>query len=166
MKGTSIEDIYKYHMKDLYNYLLQLSRHPQTAEDLVQDTFIKAYDHLESYQGERVRPWLFRVAYNTYIDHYRREKRQIQADPQLMDAINTNIVAGPEEEILFQERLGLWFKAVNTLPEKNRQIILLRDYYDFSYQEVADILNLSLTNVKVTLFRARQKIKEVMDNEL
>lgn len=166
MKRYSLEEVYKTHMKDLYKYLLSLCRHPQTAEDLVQITFIKAYEHLELYNGEKVRPWLFRVAYNSYIDWYRKEKRLVQTDPQLMAACNKQVTPSPESDYIVKEKITTWLQAVQQLPEKSKQVILLRDYYDFTYQDIAQILELSLTNVKVTLFRARQKIKEVMLNEM
>ncbi len=163
---ANLEVVYQSHMNALYSYLLRICGHPQTAEDLVQDTFIKAYDHLESYQGEDVRPWLFRIAYNAYIDWYRREKRQVQTDPGVLAELNRSTEAGPEEAYLLQEQVGQWLRDVNTLPEKSRQVILLRDYYDFTYQDIAHILKISLTNVKVTLFRARAKIKEAQQSEL
>lgn len=166
MKAGSLEEVYKYHMNDLYKYLIQLSGHPQTAEDLLHDTFLKAYENLESYGGEKVRPWLFRVAYNTYIDWYRKDKHLIKTDPQVLNNINTNTVASPEQDYLFKEKMLLWSRVVHSLPDKSRQIIILRDYYDFTYQEIADILNLSLSAVKVRLLRARQKVREVMADEL
>jgi RNA polymerase sigma-70 factor (ECF subfamily) len=166
MKTDSIEIVYQLYINDLYKYLLQLSGSPQTAEDLVQDTFVKAYEKLESYKGERVRAWLFRVAYNTYVDWYRKEKRQVQTDPDLLESMNSQIETSPEEHYLLQLTLANWFKVMNSLPEKSRQVVLFRDYYDLTYQEIADILDLNLTNIKVTLYRARKKIKEVMKNEL
>ncbi len=166
INNKSLEDVYKLHINPLYGYLLRICAHPQTAEDLVQETFIRAYEHLEGYQGEDVRPWLFRIAYNAYLDWYRREKRQVQTDPQMMAELNQGTAPGPEESYLFREQVNQWLRAVNSLPEKSRQVILLRDYYDFTYQDIAHILNLSLTNVKVTIFRARKKIKEVLKDEL
>lgn len=163
MKNNSLEAVYQSNMNALYSYLLSICGHPQTAEDLMQDTFIKAYDHLESYRGEAVRPWLFRIAYNTYIDWYRREKRQIQTDPRLLAELNRETGPGPEEGYLHQEQVNQWLEFVNGLPERSRQVILLRDYYDFTYQDIAHILKISLTNVKVTLFRARAKIKEAQE---
>lgn len=163
---NSLESIYKLHMNDLYRYLFQLSGHPQTAEDLVQDTFLKAYEHLESYRGENVRPWLFRVAYNAYIDWYRKESRNIHTDPQLMDMINSKSSRGPEDRYLAKEKLTDWLDAVNSLPERQRHIILLRDYHELSYQEIVEVVDMTLANVKVLLYRSRQRIKEVMKNEL
>lgn len=166
MKGDSLEAVYKYYMNDIYHYLLRLSGHSQTAEDLLHDTFVRAYEHLESYQGEKVRPWLFKAAYNTYVDWYRRDKRQIQTDPNLLAELNQTVDPGPEAAFLQSEIINYWVKATRILPEKSRQILLLRDYYEFSYQEIADILNASLSSVKVTLYRARQTIREVMKDEL
>ncbi|PKM82153.1 MAG: RNA polymerase subunit sigma [Firmicutes bacterium HGW-Firmicutes-14] len=163
MRANSLEAVYKLHMKDLYHYLLQLTGHPQLAEDLVQDTFVKAYEHLESYRGEEIRPWLFRVAHNTFVDRYRKEKRQVQTDPLIIANLNKQTQPGPEEDYLLREKLNNWLKALHSLPPVSRQVILLRDYHDFTYREITDILGLSLTNVKVTLFRARQKMREVMN---
>lgn len=67
---------------------------------------------------------------------------------------------------LLQEKLKYWLRVIKTLPMKNQQIILLRDYHGFTYREIAQIMGLSVTSVKVTLFRTRQKIKEVMKDEI
>lgn len=166
MKANSLEAVYRYHMNDLYRYLLRLSGHPQTAEDLVQDTFVKAYEHLESYQGENVRPWLFRTAYNAYIDWRRKERRHIHTDPVFIEAATKKRDPGPEEVLLMREKIAAWFRILETLPERSRHIILLRDYHDFTYQEIAYILGESLNNVKVKLYRARQKVKEVIKNDM
>lgn len=166
MQLKSLEDVFLLHGTDLYRYLLQLSGHSPTAEDLVQDTFLKAYEHLENYQGEKVRAWLFRVAFNSYIDWYRREKIHIPTDPGLMENLIRDTQISPEKSCLTREIRDRWFEEVRRLPELSRQVLLLRDYCDFTYQDIAIILDLSLTRVKVTLYRARKKIREVMENEL
>lgn len=166
MRTGSLESLYRYYMNHIYLYLLQLSGHPETAEDLVQETFIRAYEHLESYSGEQVRPWLFRVAHNAYIDWYRKSKRQVQTDPHIIATMNSGTEPSPEEHYLIRERVDGWLEALQNLPEPSRQVILLRDYCDLTYQEIADILGLSVSKVKITLYRARQKVKEVIDSEL
>lgn len=162
----NLDDLYRENMNDLYKYLLRLSGHPQAAEDLVQDTFIKAHDYLASYKGEKVRPWLFRVAYNAYIDWYRREKRQVNTDPGLLASLYPGQAQDPGEYYQLKESFCNWVKVVRSLPEKTRQVIVMRDYHDFTYQEISEILDISLASVKVTLFRGRQKIKEVMEDGL
>lgn len=166
MKGDSLEALYKAYMNDIYHYLLNLCHNPQTAEDLVQETFVRAYDGLESYSGERVRPWLFKTAHNAYIDWYRREKRQIQTDPHLLAQLSRTALPGPEAAYLQREQIQCWLAATDKLGEKSRQAMILRDYYGFTYQEIAEILGLSLANVKVTLYRARKVINEVIKDEL
>lgn len=166
MKTGSLEKVYRAHMNALYNYLIQLCGHPQTAEDLLQDTFLKAYENLESYTGERVRPWLFRVAYNTYIDWYRKDKKLIKTDPRILDNLVTGKAASPEQDYLIRDDLRQWLRVVGLLPDTSRQIVILRDYYDLSYQEIADILGLSLSTVKIRLLRARRKVREVIEDEL
>lgn len=162
----NLENIFKQHINDIYIYLLQLSGHRQTAEDLVLDVFLKSYDHLESCKGESVRSWLFKIAYHSYIDWYRKEKKAIQTDPQLMSIRISQRTASPEDRYLVKEKLRNWLTVVTSLPERQCQVILLRDFYEFSYDEIGQILNINLSNVKVLLFRARQFVKEVMKNEL
>jgi RNA polymerase sigma-70 factor (ECF subfamily) len=67
---------------------------------------------------------------------------------------------------LLKEGFDTWIEVSKLLPEKSRQILLLRDYYEFSYKEIAEILNISVSSVKITLYRARQKIREVIRDEL
>lgn len=160
----SLESIYKNHMNDLYRYLFQLSGNAQTAEELVQDVFLKAYEHLDSFRSDSIRPWLFRAAYYSYIDRYRKEKRNILTEPRLINALKCGQESGPEAKYLIKEKLKLWLETVGSLQEKQRQVILLRDYHELTYQEISQVLSLSVSNVKVLLYRARQTVKEVMKN--
>lgn len=162
----SLESIYKNYMNDLYLYLFQLSGNSQTAEDLVQDVFLKAYEHLDSFRGDSIRPWLFRAAYNSYIDRYRKEKRSTLTEPRIINTLNRGQESSPEAKYLIKEKLKLWLETVNSLPEKQRQVILLRDNHELTYQEISQVLSLSISNVKVLLYRARQTVKEVIKDEL
>ncbi len=166
MEYKNAEDIYRRYMNELYHYLLQLSGHPQTAEDLVQDTFIKAYTYLDSYDEITIRSWLFKVARNAYIDWYRREKKQVPTDPLDLSAANTGTSISPESHYLILEDINRWLHAVYALPKPYKEVILLRDYYSFSYEEISSVLQISNANVKVRLFRARQKINEVIQDGL
>src|SRR5690606_9760305 len=71
----SIESIYNDYFLDIYRFLLSLCRDHHTAEDLVQETFLRAYLHVENYENETIKSWLFTVAHNAFIDHYRKQKR-------------------------------------------------------------------------------------------
>ncbi|SET70718.1 RNA polymerase sigma-70 factor, ECF subfamily [Natronincola peptidivorans] len=158
-----LESIYRYYFNDIYQYLFYLSRHPQIAEDLTQETFYRAYLYLESYKGEKVKPWLLRVAKNAFIDWYRKEKRHVSLEPTVLESIPNKEQRGPEEVYLLAEKIEGWVERVKDLPPKQQQVLLLCDYYDFTYQEIADVLHLTLADVKTSLFRGRKKVKELME---
>jgi len=80
IKLNSLESIYQYYVKDVYRYLYSLSYDHHTAEDLVQETFYRAYLYLEDWKNERIKPWLFRVAHNAYVDYQRKASRSIVKD--------------------------------------------------------------------------------------
>ena len=79
-RNQSLEDIYSNHMHDLFRYLLSLTGDSHFAEDLMQETFYRMLVHIDYYKGEEIRPWLFTIAYNAFIDWYRKEKniKQLQ----------------------------------------------------------------------------------------
>lgn len=161
-----LEEIYSLYMQDLYRYVYSLCKNKSLAEDIVQETFYRAYFHLESYREEKIKPWLFKVAYHTFIDLLRKEKRVTYYED--LDMIHSQIkkeIKSAEEEFFIQDRIEHWFRILDTLPVSKRNIVLLRDYYHFSYQEIADMLGISLAKVKVTIFRVRKEIQKKMDIE-
>ena len=100
-----LETVYKLYLNDVYKYLLHLSKHPQTAQDLTQETFYRAYLYLDNYQGEKVKPWLLHVARNVFIDCCRKEKRHISIDSVDVERVFYSGQAGPEEIYLLSEEI-------------------------------------------------------------
>lgn len=80
MKLNSLESVYQYYVKDVYRYLYSLSYDHHAAEDLVQEAFYRAYLFLEDWKDERIKPWLFRIAHNAYVDYQRKASRSIVKD--------------------------------------------------------------------------------------
>lgn len=80
MASQSLDEIYRFYMHNVYRYLFSLCRDVHLAEDLLQETFFRAYLHIEELHDEKVKPWLFRVAHHVFIDHHRREKRHVVKD--------------------------------------------------------------------------------------
>ncbi|MFD2656343.1 sigma-70 family RNA polymerase sigma factor [Gracilibacillus thailandensis] len=76
----SIDQIYQKYFQDIYRFLLSLSHDHYTAEDIVQETFLRAYLYVEFYDNENVKTWLFTVAYRTFIDHYRKQKKSVSKE--------------------------------------------------------------------------------------
>ncbi|MEK3890642.1 sigma-70 family RNA polymerase sigma factor [Bacillus sp. FSL K6-3431] len=154
----SIESIYDYYFNDIYRFLLSLSRDHHTAEDLVQETFLRAYLHVDKHDNESIKSWLFTVAHHAFIDYYRKQKR-IELKKQgffskLLDKRNT-----PEESIVIQEDIQEIINLLDGLPEKQKYAVLLHDFHELSYLEAATVMNVSLANFKVILYRGRQAVR-------
>ncbi|QFT90069.1 RNA polymerase sigma factor SigM [Bacillus sp. THAF10] len=160
----SIDDIYEAHMQDIFRYLLSLCREHHLAEDLVQETFLRAYLYLENYRGDDVKPWLFRIAHNAFIDHYRKHKRTIVKEQGFFHRL---FGKGPstEHSVIIQSEVAEIMEFIHTLSEQQSQALLLYDYHSLSYKEAAEALGVSETYFKVLLFRARKKVREAKGKE-
>ncbi len=160
----SIDDLYEEHMQDIFRYLLSLCREHQLAEDLVQETFLRAYLYLENYRGEDVKPWLFRIAHNAFIDHYRKNKRTVVKEQGFFQRLFGK-GNGTEQEVLIRAEVAEVMEVINTLSEQQAQAILLYDYHSFTYKEAADAIGVTDTYFKVLLYRARQKVRSIQGKE-
>ncbi|MFN8500371.1 RNA polymerase sigma factor [Kouleothrix sp.] len=156
LPASTLEELYWRYRGPLLNYLYQLSGSADTAEELGQETFIKAGIGLATFRGEcSLATWLFRIARNTYLDSLRRPSpTRIDTDELL--AIPDSAGAGdPARAYAAAEQRSLIGLALAQLPERQRTILLLRDDEGLAYAEIADVLGTSLAAVKINLFRAR-----------
>ncbi len=162
-----LEDIYKLYMNDLYRYLLSLSKDHYIAEDLVQEAYYRAYLTIEDYEISNIKAWLFRVAYNAFIDYQRKNKRLIIKE-QIDEPLTADPVT-PEGCILKKESLQRLFDDLHLLKEKEKHAVMLCDFHELSYQEAAAILGLNINTFKSHLSRARKKlmarVKERMNRD-
>lgn len=158
MKDSELDAVYRRYMHDIYRYLHSLCRDHHTAEDVMQETFYRAYLYVEHYTDESVKPWLFKVAYRAFVDRKRREGR-IEARES---AFFEQLPAGrtPEQDVLLCEQRKELDEAIALLPDLQRQAVLLHDVQDFTYKEAAEIMGIGLANFKISLFRARQKLRQ------
>ncbi len=175
------------HMDALYRSALRMTRNPADAEDLVQETYLKAFrfhDHFEP--GTNIRAWLFKILVNSFINRYRKTAKEPPMfsfeEPTVHDEAEArwfvervgegegvNPVTVPVEEILtktsevLREFVGDEVKgAVESLPVDFRMVVLLSDLEGFSYQEIAEILGLNLGTVKSRLFRGRKILQDLL----
>jgi len=137
----------------LARYLL---KDPAEAEDAVQEAFVKLWKHQQRVDPDRIRPWLMKVTRNLCLDRLRRRHpTQEWEDWQQPDDAH-----GPLQDVQ-QHELGEWLKhSINGLTEPYRSLVVLRDVQQHSYEEVANVLELSLPQVKVYLHRARKQLRE------
>ncbi|MGY5341367.1 sigma-70 family RNA polymerase sigma factor [Paenibacillus glucanolyticus] len=163
MKLNSLESIYQHYVKDVYRYLYSLSYDHHTAEDLVQETFYRAYLYLEDWKEERIKPWLFRVAHNAYVDYQRKASRSTVKESVFFEQVVDRDT--PENTLLQQEVRHEIGQMLTAIPENQRQAIILVDFHQFTYQEAADIMGITLSHIKILLFRARQRLRDMKRKE-
>ncbi|MBU9714200.1 sigma-70 family RNA polymerase sigma factor [Evansella tamaricis] len=161
-KQDELEQIYLIFAKPLYFYLLKLTGSHHTAEELVQETFYRATLSLDLFHEQEVKSWLFKVARNAYMDEWRKRKRWkwVSFFEQVIDSKEFLSPYGiPEEDLAEKEKLGEVNDVLELLPEQYRSILYLREHEEFSYEQIGETLELSGDQVKITLYRARQKFK-------
>ncbi|MGH7563376.1 MAG: sigma-70 family RNA polymerase sigma factor [Gemmatimonadota bacterium] len=166
------------HLDALYGTALRMTANPQDAEDLVQETFLKAIKNLHRYRdGGSCKAWLFRILTNTYIDRYRKARRSpipVELDEEGTTGLYDRMVdtpgeAGPPPLDLqgLDDFLGRFVadevkQALDGLPEIFRSAIALRDIEGFSYQEIADMLEIPIGTVMSRLFRGRRLLQDAL----
>jgi RNA polymerase sigma-70 factor, ECF subfamily len=155
----------------IYHLGLKMTGNPQDAEDVLQETFIKAYKHIESFEGRsKISTWLYRIAVNEALMLIRKRKdgiTHIDAGVQTDkgDILPKQIVDWcclPEKELMSTETRAHLQKAVMTLSAANRAAFLLRDVQGLSTRETAEALDISESAVKVRLMRARMGLREAL----
>lgn len=140
--------------------------------DVSQDVFLKVYKSIGSFKGDsEFSTWLYRIAKNTALDFVRRRKQsQVSIDSsgeegEGFDLPDESVSASPEKKALQNERKNLLYKALNELSEDHREIIILRDINDYSYESIAEQLGIETGTVKSRLSRAREALKKKLLKE-
>jgi RNA polymerase sigma-70 factor (ECF subfamily) len=180
MKETRVQPVGAWDFEDtampfvdaLYNTAYRMTRNSQDAEDLVQETYLKAYRYYDKFtEGTNLKAWLFRILKNTFINNYRKRQSQPlqSAFDDIEDAFENQIrvepgkrIPNPEEDILKDVLDEDVQRALDELPEDYRMVVLLADLEGFSYQEISDILEVPPGTVMSRLYRARRRLEEQM----
>lgn len=178
-RETYFNDKFFPYLSALYNYAFYLTKDEDDANDLVQETFVKAFRFMESYQeGTNVKAWLFKIMKNGFINEYRKKSSKpihFSFDTILESSDggeeynpNENGIADDTTEtksLDFKELVGdEVLKALETLSPEFQQIIALADIEDFTYDELSNILTLPVGTIRSRLFRARNALKSKLIN--
>jgi RNA polymerase sigma-70 factor (ECF subfamily) len=158
-------------MPSLYSAALRMTRNPSDAEDLVQETYLKAYRAFDRFQeGTNLKAWLYRILTNTYINSYRAKKRRPE-ESDIEDVENLYMYRrlgglegsrsgrSAEDEVLENITEAEVKEAVESLPEQFRMAVLLGDVEGFSYKEIAEILDVPIGTVMSRLHRGRRALQ-------
>lgn len=147
-------------LKDkLFRLALRITFDRAEAEDVVQDTMIRVWNKREEWtQFGSIEAYCLTVAKNLAIDRsQKKEAQNVELTPEMEEESE---ISGPYDQLVNNERMSIIHRLINELTEKQRLIMQLRDIEGESYKEIAKILNLTEEQVKVNLFRARQKVKQ------
>jgi RNA polymerase sigma-70 factor (ECF subfamily) len=152
------------HYRRLYGIALSYLRHPDDALDVVQETFVKAFQKADRWDGStEAGPWLSRVAVNQSIDRWRRRKRRQATFTPLAEGDHDDALAAtdpdPDDTVLGREMRDHLAVALEGLPERQRAVVVLRHYQEMSLEEIAQALGMRLGTVKSTLHRALGRMR-------
>ena len=150
------------HMDSLYNAALRMTRNESEAQDIIQDTYLRAYRFFDKFErGTNFRAWLFKILKNIYINKYRRESKKPQminvSNVKVSDALRSTVT--PEDEIFDKILDDDIVNAMDTLSEEFRLAIILSDLEGFSYKEIAEIINRPIGTVMSRLHRGRKLLR-------
>lgn len=173
-KGPSVqaefEALAAQHRPELYRMALQITHNPDEAEDLVQETFLRAFSRFHQFEpGTNFRAWARRILTNAHINRYRHERRgpsfiglddmTAQEDFHLSGE-NAAREDQPERAIFDHLHSEEVEDAVRGLPEEFRQVLVLSDIEDFSYEQISRVLSIPIGTVRSRLFRARRRLRQ------
>lgn len=160
MEKDILKQLYQKYRKELYLYLYSLCKNSSLAEDLLQETFLKALlslpdDHIN------MRAWLYLVARNLFFNDYRREKGKVPLEEAeaMQDPGSQEIL----EQILKEEKNKMLYLAMDRLEPRKREILLMQYFGGLSQKEIAAILKMTPENVRVLSYRAKRELRAYME---
>ena len=168
------QDNYRYlierHQRAVYNAAYRLLGNPDESADIAQDTFLRAYQALDRYQPDKpIAPWLCRIAINLALNRLKQRRPTLSLDDQQEGQPAREVAdvsAEPQAHILQAEKHETLRRAILALPPAQRVVIELRHFQEYSYEEIANMLNNSISSVKSRLFRARKNLLAILREEI
>ena len=172
-EAGAFEAIVRCHQRRVYGVALRMTRRHEVADDITQETFVRAYSHLDRFElGRPLAPWLTRIAVNLSINHLKgaagREQPFADGDAPGSEptAAPTREGADPLTDLLSKEFQEALATAVEQLPPEQKAVFVLKLHEEMRYEEIASVLEISKGTVMSRLFRARQKLKEMLKDHL
>lgn len=160
------------HKKAIFHIINKIVRNDEAANDLVQETFMKAFSSLATYRSEyRFSTWLYKIAANASIDYLRKRRihalsldRPMETKDGTVEIEVPDYSYHPELDLMRKQQRVSIEEAIDSLPKKYRDVIVYRHKDDKSYEEIADLLEIPVGTVKARIFRARELLKKKLKN--
>src|SRR6185436_14525048 len=163
---TSFDEVVLPHLDAAYRLARWFLRNEHDAEDAVQESSLKALQYFRTFTGGNGRAWFLRIVRNTCSDRFRG---RVQAPTDPFDEehhSSSRLTSDPETLLIRTADVAMIERALSTLPDRFRELLVLRELEDLSYRELADVLNIPIGTVMSGLSRARQAFRGVLDNQM
>jgi RNA polymerase sigma-70 factor (ECF subfamily) len=161
------------HLDALFASALRLTKNERDAEDLVQDTFLRAYRFFDKFErGTNIKAWLFKILTNTFINRYRRRvKERAVTEGSEREAVHERLLSkdsqehqsNPEEAVFDRLLSDDVLRAIDGLPDDFRMVVVLADLQEFSYKEIAEIMECPVGTVMSRLYRGRRLLQKNLE---
>ncbi len=158
--------------KKVYNYCLRMTNNRNDAEDLAQEVFLKVYKNLKNFRKDsKFSTWIYRIAYNTCVDNYRKKRFKLLPLNKIIDEEQQEIDIPspgplPEEQVISNEKYSLIKECIAQLKPRYKSAIILRDIHNYSYREIAEILDVPIGTVKSDINRGRALLRKALKSRL
>ncbi len=161
MKSDDFNEIYNEHAKMIYNFLLRMCKNEHLAEDLMQDTFLKAIERIDTFDKQcKLSSWLFQIAKNTYFDYLRKKKNQVEME--LCEENLQDVELSPEDRLMSAEATGEIHRLIHKLEDAYKEVFLLRFYANLSFKEIGNVFGKSEVWGRVTYLRGKERLLQML----
>lgn len=160
MEKDLLSELYRQKASFIYKYLVKIGASPEDAEDIVQNTFFKAVEHMVHLEKINISSWLFKVAINNYYDLCRKQKRNpsiVLEDKHLINEVSKET---PEIGMIMKEDNKEINKVLSGMKDSYKNLLLLKYEMDLSYAQIATLLDTTESQIKTYLYRARNDFKK------
>jgi RNA polymerase sigma factor (sigma-70 family) len=152
--------LFERHQVMLYNFFLRLTGNRISSEDLVQEVFYRILKYRKTFQGQsKFSVWMYQVARNAHVDHLRKQKPEVPLGEQFNEAVSPETL--PAEKMDAEIDIALLRKALDKLPLKKREILLLSRFQEMKYKDIAELLGCNIGSVKSTVHRAIKDLGKI-----
>jgi len=163
----AMEELLRRYKNPVYHFALRLSLNAAQAQDITQDVFLRLHQYRNNYNPERkFSTWIFSIAHNVYVSRWRKDRRFVpwarkqDKTDELMDVQSPDL--SPVQEVCKDELSNIVTKCIQALPFLQREALILREFENLDYEEIARILKKSLGTIKTLIHRARMNLKDKM----
>jgi RNA polymerase sigma-70 factor (ECF subfamily) len=154
--GETLGVLFDRYHTPLYNFYSKLTGDRVLSEDLVQEVFLRILKYRQSYQpGTPFRAWIYQIARNARVDHYRKTPRHITFEPEMAPPVM------PKDSAQHSQETELLHRALMQMPEEKREILILSRFQELKYEEIARLLGCELGTVKTRIHRAIQELRQI-----